>query len=193
VPAQPQQTRRGARQVGAWHQARVQATDTDPSRLESSRKFHRRYQVEKFAGRVAILAATAFDAACGVFDRNEAFAAKAGRGDIVVAGENFGCGSSRETAPLALQGAGIGAVVAVSFARIFFRNAINVGLPIIEAPLAFAECEEGHLFSIDPGTGAVTNVTTGRSYQAPPFPPEIRQIIAAGGLVQYVRRRLLGI
>lgn len=121
---------------------------------------------------------------------DEAFAAKVSRGDIVVAGANFGCGSSRETAPLALLGAGVGAVVAVSFARIFFRNAINVGLPIIEAPLAFAECEEGNLFSIDPGTGAVTNVTTGRSYQAPPFPPEIRQIITAGGLVPYVRRRL---
>jgi 3-isopropylmalate/(R)-2-methylmalate dehydratase small subunit len=121
---------------------------------------------------------------------DEGFATKVSRGDIVVAGANFGCGSSRETAPLALLGAGVGAVVAVSFARIFFRNAINVGLPIIEAPSAFAECEEGNLFRIDPGAGAVTNVTMGRSYQAPPFPTEIRQIIASGGLVPYVRRRL---
>ncbi len=121
---------------------------------------------------------------------DEGFAVKARPGDIIVAGDNFGCGSSRETAPLALLGAGIGAVLAASFARIFFRNAINVGLPIIQASDAFSECEEGNLFNIDPETGAITNVTVGRSYQAAAFPPEIREIIAAGGLVPYVRRRL---
>ncbi len=121
---------------------------------------------------------------------DEGFASKIVPGDIIVAGDNFGCGSSRETAPLALQGAGIGAVIASSFARIFFRNAINVGLPIVEAKGAAANCNDGDLFKIDFGAGVVTNATAGLSYQAAPFPPEIGQIIVAGGLVPYVRRRL---
>ncbi len=121
---------------------------------------------------------------------DEGFAARVIPGDIIVAGDNFGCGSSRETAPLALQGAGIGAVVASSFARIFFRNAINVGLPIAEADGAAANSKEGNVFQIDLGAGVVTNVTTGLSYQATPFPPEIGEIIYAGGLVPYVRKRL---
>ena len=123
-------------------------------------------------------------------DLDETFARRVKPGDIIVAGNNFGCGSSRENAPLAIQGAGVAAVVAKSFARIFYRNSINVGLPILECPEAVESAEDGDRFSLDLESGEITNLTRGGKYQAAPFPPRIREIIEAGGLEEYVRRRL---
>jgi len=111
-------------------------------------------------------------------------------GDMLVAGENFGCGSSREHAPVALKGAGIGCVIAASFARIFFRNAINVGLPVLVCPEAVADARTGDEMTVDLARGHITNATQGRDYLAEPFPDFLQQIIAAGGLVEYTRRRL---
>jgi 3-isopropylmalate/(R)-2-methylmalate dehydratase small subunit len=111
-------------------------------------------------------------------------------GDVVVAGENFGCGSSREHAPLAIKGAGVSCVVARSFARIFYRNAINVGLPILESPAAAEDAESGQQVEIDLESGRIRNLTTGVVYQAEPYPPFMMEIIDAGGLVQYTRHRL---
>jgi len=111
-------------------------------------------------------------------------------GDVIVAGENFGCGSSREHAPLAIKGSGVACVVAKSFARIFYRNAINIGLPILECPQAVEETQKGDLLAADLGAGTVTNLRTGRTYQVSPFPPFIMGIIQAGGLVPYTRERL---
>ncbi len=114
-----------------------------------------------------------------------------GRGDILVAGSNFGCGSSREHAPLAIKGAGIACVVARSFARIFYRNAINIGLPILECEedLTGLASGEDHL-RIDLERGAITHLQSGREYRASPFPPFMREIISRGGLVGYVQARL---
>jgi 3-isopropylmalate dehydratase small subunit len=122
-------------------------------------------------------------------DIDEAFASAVQPGDVLVAGENFGCGSSREHAPLAIKGAGVSAVVARSFARIFFRNAINVGLPILESPAA-AGIEAGHQVEIDLETGRIHNRTTGQTYQSEPYPPFMTAIIRAGGLVPYTRQRI---
>ena len=113
-------------------------------------------------------------------------------GDIIVAGENFGCGSSREHAPLAIKGSGISCVVAKSFARIFYRNGINVGLPILECPEAVAEAEKGDRLTVYLKTGAITNERSGRTYQTSPFPAFIMRIIQAGGLVPYTRARMTG-
>lgn len=123
-------------------------------------------------------------------DLDPAFAQAVQPGDVVVAGENFGCGSSREHAPLAIKGAGVSCVVARSFARIFYRNAINVGLPILESPAAAEDAESGHQLEIDLESGRIRNLTTGAVYQAEPYPPFMMEIIDAGGLVQYTRRRL---
>ena len=113
-------------------------------------------------------------------------------GDILVAEENFGCGSSREHAPLALKVAGVSGVVAASFARIFFRNAINIGRPIVECPAAVAATVQGDTLDLDLARGAVTNVTRGLSWQVAPFPREMQEIIAAGGLMNFVTRRAKG-
>ena len=118
------------------------------------------------------------------------FAERIARGDIICAGCNFGCGSSREPAPMALLGAGVGAVVAMSFGRIFFRNSINVGLPIFEAEDACRDAGEGDLLLIDPERGKIVNETTGAVYMLSPYPEQVREIIASGGMVNYVRRRL---
>ena len=123
-------------------------------------------------------------------DIDPTFADAVRPGDLIVAGENFGCGSSREHAPLAIKGAGVGCVVARSFARIFYRNAINVGLPVLECPAAVDETEQGHKLEIVLGTGQVRNLTTGRVYQADPYPPFLMKIIDAGGLVPYTQRRI---
>ena len=104
-------------------------------------------------------------------------------GDIMVAGWNFGCGSSREHAPLVIKTCGTGCVIAKSFARIFYRNAINIGLPILECEAAADEIEAGHQVSVDFDTGIITDVTTGKTYQAQPFPPFIQNIISKGGLL----------
>lgn len=123
-------------------------------------------------------------------DIDPAFAGAVQPGDVVVAGENFGCGSSREHAPLALKGAGVSCVMARSFARIFYRNAINVGLPILECPAAVEDSESGHRLEIDLEAGRIRNLTTGQVYQAEPYPPFMMAIIEAGGLVPYTRRCL---
>ncbi|MHB1132364.1 MAG: 3-isopropylmalate dehydratase small subunit [Chloroflexota bacterium] len=111
-------------------------------------------------------------------------------GDIVVAEENFGCGSSREEAPLMLKLSGISAVVAKSFARIFFRNAINIGLPVFESAEAVDAAQAGDELEIDTTTGLIRNLTKGAEYQAAPLPEFIQGIIKAGGLVEYVRARV---
>jgi 3-isopropylmalate/(R)-2-methylmalate dehydratase small subunit len=118
------------------------------------------------------------------------FASSVQPGDIIVGGENFGCGSSREHAPLAIKGAGVTCVVARSFARIFYRNAINVGLPILECPEAVKETDKGDQLTVDLKAGTVANLRTGRAHQTSPFPAFIMGIVQAGGLVPYTRERL---
>ena len=108
-------------------------------------------------------------------------------GDIMVGGWNFGCGSSREHAPLVIKTCGTGCVIAKSFARIFYRNAINIGLPILECPAASEAIAEGDTVSIDFDTGVITDETTGQTFQAAPFPPFIQNIIAKGGLMNSLK------
>ena len=108
-------------------------------------------------------------------------------GDVIVAGRNFGCGSSREHAPRALLGAGVSCVIAESFARIFFRNAINIGLPVIEAAV---EAVEGETISVDLEAGTITNETTGRGYAFKSYPPFIMMLVEKGGLMAYTREML---
>ncbi|MFA5114290.1 MAG: 3-isopropylmalate dehydratase small subunit [Candidatus Margulisiibacteriota bacterium] len=114
---------------------------------------------------------------------------KMNKGDFIVAGENFGCGSSREHAPIALKAAGISAVIAKSFARIFYRNAINIGLPILESAQAAEEIREGDEIEVNIVAGEIRDLTTGKSYKAQPFPPFMQQIIDHGGLIHYLRAR----
>ena len=111
-------------------------------------------------------------------------------GDIMVAGKNFGCGSSREHAPVAIKASGISLVIASDFARIFYRNSINTGLPIMECPEASEKIEAGDVVEADFDTGIITNVTKGETYQAKAFPEFISRIIEAGGLVEYTRKEL---
>ena len=120
-------------------------------------------------------------------DIDPGFVAKVAPGDILVADENFGCGSSREHAPIAIKTAGVSVVIAKSFARIFYRNAINTGLPIMEAPDAVDGISDGDRLSVDADTGTITDETTGVSWQAAPFPPFIRDIIMSGGLIESVK------
>ena len=115
------------------------------------------------------------------------FAKKVKSGDFVVGGENFGCGSSREHAPVAIKAAGIDCVIAKSFARIFYRNAINIGLPILECPAASEAINEGDVVAINFDTGVITDETTGQTFQAAPFPPFIQKIIKAGGLMKSIQ------
>jgi len=123
-------------------------------------------------------------------DLDATFASRVKQGDIIVAGENFGCGSSRENAPIAIKGAGASCVIARSFARIFYRNSINIGLPILIAPDAVDGIEDGDTVEVNPDTGVIVNKTRGGEWKAMPFPVEIQDIIGAGGLVGYVRGRL---
>lgn len=111
------------------------------------------------------------------------------KGDIMVGGENFGCGSSREHAPLVIKESGVDCVIAKTFARIFYRNAINIGLPILECPQASDRIDAGDQVSIDFDTGIITNETKGESYQAQPFPDFIKEIMAAGGLVSSLTKK----
>lgn len=110
------------------------------------------------------------------------------RGDIVMAGHNFGCGSSREHAPAALLGCGVGAVIARSFARIFYRNAVNIGLPILVCEEAVAGSADGQQIEVDLESGTIVNLTTGQTFQAEPLPPFVARIVAAGGIIEYIRR-----
>jgi 3-isopropylmalate/(R)-2-methylmalate dehydratase small subunit len=128
-------------------------------------------------------------AAHALEDLDPGFAASVQPGDVVVAGSNFGCGSSREHAPVALKGAGVSAVVATSFARIFFRNAINTGLPIVTCPELVEVTESGDELTIDVSGGVVENVTRGLSFTPEPLPAFILEIVNCGGLVEWVRRR----
>jgi 3-isopropylmalate dehydratase small subunit len=118
------------------------------------------------------------------------FSQKVQPGDIIVAAENFGCGSSREHAPVAIKGAGVACVIAATFARIFFRNALNIGLPIVESAEAAQHIEAGDKLELDVTSGRIINHTRGETYQAEPFPPFVQELVAVGGLVPYVARRL---
>jgi len=122
-------------------------------------------------------------------DLDPGFVKKVKAGDIIVAGKNFGCGSSREHAPIAIKASGISCVIAKTFARIFYRNAINIGLPIVECPEAAEDIGDGDEVEIDFDTGTITNRTKGRSYKAMPFPAFIQEIIKADGLVGYIRNQ----
>ncbi len=121
-------------------------------------------------------------------DADPEFIRKIRPGDIILAGKNFGCGSSREHAPIAIKGARIGLVIAESFARIFYRNAFNIGLPILESAPAAAEIQEGDEVEVDIETGAIVDRTTRKHYQAKAIAPFMQELLAAGGLVPYVRR-----
>jgi 3-isopropylmalate dehydratase small subunit len=117
------------------------------------------------------------------------FPSKVKRGDIIVAGKNFGCGSSREHAPIAIKAVGISCVIAKSFARIFYRNAFNVGLPVITCPEAPNDIDTGDEVEVDTHTGYIRNLSKNNNYQAEPIPPFMQEIIACGGLMQYVEKR----
>ena len=121
-------------------------------------------------------------------DIDPGFVKRVEPGDIIVAGENFGCGSSREPAPSCIKAAGISCIIAKSFARIFFRNAINVGLPILECPKAVDGVRAGDTIRIDAQEGVIYNETTGMQWDARPFPPFVREIIESGGLVARTKR-----
>lgn len=122
-------------------------------------------------------------------DLDPTFVSRVQPGDIVVADENFGCGSSREHAPVAIKASGISCVIAANFARIFYRNAINIGLAILECPAASAEIENGDEVTVDFDTGVITDVTKGTTYQAEPFPPFIKDMIARGGLMASLKAK----
>ena len=123
-------------------------------------------------------------------DLDPEFTKNAQPGDIIVADENFGCGSSREHAPIAIKAAGVDVVIAKSFARIFYRNSINTGLAIMECPEAVDAISQGDVVSVDADTGVIVDETTGQTYQAQPFPPFIREIIEAGGLINRTKAKL---
>lgn len=119
-------------------------------------------------------------------DIDKEFIAKVRSGDIIVADKNFGCGSSREHAPIAIKAAGVSCVIAETFARIFYRNAINIGLPIIECPEASRGIDAGDEVEVDFDSGVITNKTKGTQFKGQAFPPFMQKIIAAGGLVNYI-------
>jgi 3-isopropylmalate/(R)-2-methylmalate dehydratase small subunit len=117
------------------------------------------------------------------------FASKVSPGDFIVAGKNFGCGSSREHAPIAIKASGASAVIARSFARIFYRNAFNMGLPIFESPEAADGIDAGDRVSVDMERGVLRNETKGTEFRLPPVPPFMRDLLAAGGLLNYIAKR----
>jgi 3-isopropylmalate dehydratase small subunit len=125
-------------------------------------------------------------------DIDPSFAGAVSRGDVIVAGANFGCGSSREHAPIAIKAAGVSCVIAASYARIFYRNAINIGLPILECPEISrpGAVSKGDELEIDLASGEITNTANGMAFKAAPSPEFLRSLFAAGGLVPYVRERL---
>lgn len=123
-------------------------------------------------------------------DLDTTFVKRVKPGDIIVAEENFGCGSSREHAPVAIKAAGVSCVIAKSYARIFYRNSINIGLPILECPEAVDGVSEGDVVDVNADTGVITNETTGKTFQAQPFPEFIQEIINEGGLVERTKKKL---
>lgn len=125
-------------------------------------------------------------------DLDKTFVTRINSGDIITAGANFGCGSSREHAPVAIKASGISMVIAKSFARIFYRNAINIGLAIVECPDAAEEIAEGDIVEADMDKGIIRDLTTGKEYKTQPFPEFIQKIIENGGLMQSVTNGILG-
>lgn len=125
-------------------------------------------------------------------DLDAEFVKKVRQGDIIVAGRNFGCGSSRENAPIAIKGAGVSCVIAKSFARIFYRNSINIGLPIIESDQASEDAVSGDDLEIDLKEGVIRNLTKKKSYNVPAFPEMIQEIINLGGMVEFAKKRIAG-
>ena len=123
-------------------------------------------------------------------DIDPTFASRVKPGDLIVAGKNFGCGSSREHAPLCLKEAGVSCIIAETFARIFYRNSINIGLPIVECPEAAIDIQEGDEVEVIFETGEITNLTTGKKYVGQPFPEFMQKLIEAGGLVNYTNQKL---
>lgn len=123
-------------------------------------------------------------------DADEDFPTKVSAGDLIVAEANFGCGSSREHAPIAIKAAGISGVVAKSFARIFYRNAFNIGLPIFESAEAVDKISEGDEIEVDADNGVIKNITKGEEYTAKPIPPFMQELISAGGLVEWTKKRM---
>jgi 3-isopropylmalate/(R)-2-methylmalate dehydratase small subunit len=123
-------------------------------------------------------------------DADPEFVHKVLHGDFIVAGKNFGCGSSREHAPVALKAVGLAGVIAASFARIFYRNAFNMGLAIFEAPEAVAEIQEGQVISVDVNTGIITDLSTGKKYQSQPLPPFMQELLADGGLMAHLKKHV---
>ena len=123
-------------------------------------------------------------------DIDTAFAQEVQPGDIIVATTNFGCGSSREHAPLAIKEAGVSCVIAETFARIFYRNAINIGLPILECPEAVTGTDVGQTLEVELETGTICNLDTGQVFQAAPYPSFMMDIISAGGLIEFTRKEL---
>jgi 3-isopropylmalate/(R)-2-methylmalate dehydratase small subunit len=121
-------------------------------------------------------------------DRN--FTKRVKPGDIIVAGKNFGCGSSREHAPVAIKACGVSCVIAESFARIFFRNSVNIGLAIIESPKAVAGAKSGDRLVVDTAAGVIKNLTRKKTYHAEKYPPFMQKIITAGGLMTFIKKRL---
>lgn len=121
-------------------------------------------------------------------DIDKEFINKVNNGDIMVGGANFGCGSSREHAPIAIKASGISCVIAKDFARIFYRNSINIGLPILECEEASNDIDEGNDVSIDFDTGVITNITKNKTYQAVAFPEFMQDIINTGGLIEYIKK-----
>jgi len=125
-----------------------------------------------------------------MMDADSEWVDKMSKGDFIVAGDNFGCGSSREHAPIALKAVGVSAIIAKSFARIFYRNSINIGLPILEAPQAAEEIKEGDEIEVDLNNGVIRDLTSGKSYKAQPFPEFMQKIITAGGLINYIINKI---
>jgi 3-isopropylmalate/(R)-2-methylmalate dehydratase small subunit len=123
-------------------------------------------------------------------DIDQDFVRRVKRGDIMMATTNFGCGSSREHAPIAIKAAGISCIIAKSFARIFFRNAINIGLPLLECDQAVDETEAGNNLEVDLSNGRIKNLTNGMEFKAKAYPDFMGELIAAGGLVEYTKKRL---
>ncbi len=123
-------------------------------------------------------------------DADPEFAGKVKPGEIIAAGKNFGCGSSREHAPIAIKASGVSCVIAHSFARIFYRNAFNMGLPILECPEAAARIETGDALEVDLDSGSIVNLTRNESYRAQAIPPFMQKLIEAGGLIEYVREQM---
>ena len=145
--------------------------------IAPGRLFHLRSDLNEFAKHV-------------LEDADETFASRMSKGDFVVAGNNFGLGSSREHAPQIIKIAGVRAVLAKSFARIFYRNAINIGLPILEHPSLSEECEKGDKISVDLKNGIVKNLTKNKEYKCEKFPPEIQDLINQDGLINYTKKKL---